>query len=169
MLTKALLAEAEGKLILGARSQGSLEQHERTGCVLDGTAVEPSVTKKTEDDDSFNSIQDFLHNNEPVKNIGSKITQWVKSARKTSEDLTSVESAEEEGTNGSLGTKDTAPQKRAAWKKLGKGGLIEKLARLSPGHGRAKLELSSSSSNGLCPFTMGSAASTDEPLVREGD
>ena len=117
-------------------------------------------------------LQTFLAKNEQgVKEFGSKITQWVQSARKTSEDLTSIESNDDADSatvhsapvessssvsaNTNTATMTTSPQK-FPWKKLGRGGLIEKLARPSPGTKQRSIAVRSSSSSSL----IGSALTT---------
>ena len=87
-------------------------------------------------------IQEFLQKNDQVKEIGSKISQWV--ARKTSEDFVSNDSLDELGPDGiparqrsgsdqatlsSTGSVDSGHNPNTFnWRKVGRGGLIEKLA-----------------------------------------
>lgn len=84
-------------------------------------------------------IQEFLQKNDQVKEIGSKINEWV--ARKSSEDLTSNGSLEDlaaretaavpgHGGSASIGSTGSLAREDSSfdWRKVGRGALIEKLA-----------------------------------------
>lgn len=85
-------------------------------------------------------IQDFLQKKEQVKEIGSKISQWV--GRKSSEDFTSSDSLDDLHNDAAAGPKsiDHSMSNSGSlqgsesginsfnWRKVGRGGLIEKLA-----------------------------------------
>jgi hypothetical protein len=156
MQTKMALTETEEKLL---QAKATFEKQEdilrAVGVNADDVVV---INEKT--GDASSKVQDFLSKNEQVKELGSKITQWYKSARKTSEDLTSVDSGEEDAMSATKGIEESTPQK-FPWKKLGRGGLIEKLARPSPGPVKARA-LIRSNSNGSNTFVTNSTASVDE-------
>jgi len=146
--TKTALTESEGRI--SGVPVASEKQVESSEAVV--RAIEPVVNGKAEPE-STNPLQDFLSKNEQVKELGSKITQWVKSARKTSEDLTGVD-------NGDDGdTKAQDDSQKFPWKKLGRGALMEKLGRATP----AKTLHRSHSATSL--ETKTTVTSTDEVKV----
>jgi hypothetical protein len=102
--TKMTLTEAEEKL--------SWTQTE----LLNKKALLHAVGIEDGEEVTGNALQDFLTNNEQVKEIGSKITSWVSSARKTGTDLNSTEPSDL-----------SLSSDKFDWKKLGRGALLERI------------------------------------------
>ena len=161
--TKMALTETEDKL---EKTKAALQKQEE---LLRAIGVDDIALNGKNDGDGVNPLQDFLSKNEQVKDIGSKITQWVKSARKTSEDLTSDETVDtEEATNGTRATTEETTPHKFPWKKLGRGGLIEKLARPSPGTSRTGLRLRANSNGSSAALTLApTTANAEEGPVSE--
>lgn len=71
--------------------------------------------------------------------LGSKITQWVRSARKASEDLSIPDSGKEEMIHDE--TEESLQQQKFPWAKIGRGGLIEKIAKTNSFQGGTKANI----------------------------
>jgi hypothetical protein len=118
--TKMTLTETEQALMRfkeeTTRQIGAIEtdlQHKNELLKATGIPIENGSIPEIDGD---NPLQDFLSKNEQVKEIGSKISQWVHAtARKPGEDSGSNDSMEENP------TQDMSANTRFAWKNFGRG------------------------------------------------
>jgi len=153
--TKAALTESEEKLM---QARDSLRRKDAAlksaGVILEEDSFD---NENTENKELLQTKGDYLHldisnsrssSMQDAAAFGSKITQWVQAARKTSEDLTSADDESEEASNNGSGhgassslltessaTQQTTPLPQQQpqmdgkfdWKKIGRGQLINKL------------------------------------------
>lgn len=114
--TRTALTEAETQVM---QAKEKLEQKDRA---LASAGVEiKSIIEDGSAADAGNRLQEFLGKNEHVKEFGSKITQWVSGT--PSKDMSGLEStAGDDSVNGNLDG-----SQKFDWKKIGRGGLLERI------------------------------------------
>jgi hypothetical protein len=113
--------------------------------------------------DGGSVLQELLSKSDQVKNVSSKISQWVQSTRFSNEDSAAAEgSGGEHGTmeNGeSSGELGDAQSNRFDWKKIGRATLLDRIAKVQ---GTTPVKVSPPSENTLTTSTE-TATPQDQP------
>jgi len=186
--TKLKLTETEEKLaqtkadLLRSRQDVSLAKSK-----LSALGVDTKDFGSPDLDGKNNPLQEFLSKNEQVNQIGSKISQWVQSARKGSEDMSTTgngadagesaagtntadavrenrkrsDSASSTGGLDALMNKDTNGSSIGSrgfdWKKVGRGALLERMSQSGSPSFTRRKRVSADSSDGMSKIDLSSS------------
>lgn len=126
--TKMALTDTEDKF-MQLKSQHAVEIQklqlslEEKGEMLQSVGFDVGLGSPKESEVGKGKLSEFLSKNEQVKEFGSKISHWVQSARKMSEDTSNLEG--EEDPPGSASQSDA--QNRFDWKSIGRGAILNKI------------------------------------------